>query len=105
MGTGASLPRLPRVRASPGATAGLELDKEFDQIRRYLEVTPEWDAIELVHEPRAMASNLLQLCEREEPDIVHFAGHADKAGRVQMHGADAIVRIPAQALGELFAVI
>ena len=94
------------LAANTDPNSRLELDKEFSQIRRFLDVTPEWDALEMVHEPEAEAAQLPQLLVREKPDIIHFAGHADKAGRVQLIGPNkGVSRIEPDALYQLLEAV
>jgi hypothetical protein len=94
------------LTANTDPAARLELNEELRQIRRFLDVSPEWDALEIVHEPEAEAVQLPQLLMRQKPDIIHFAGHADKAGRVQLIGPNrGVSRIEPDALYQLLKVV
>jgi len=95
------------VAANTDPDAILELDKEYERIRQYLYMTPEFDALEIVHEPKGSADSLLHLFERVQPDIVHFAAHADRKGRVKLHATDGggLTRVTPEALGQLFGAI
>lgn len=55
----------------------LHIDAEYNQIMKFLRLTPEWDALTFVNEVRAEGEQILQLLHNEKPDIVHFSGHGD----------------------------
>src|SRR5688572_12268022 len=91
------------VAANTNQQATLQLRREFEQIRGFLELTPEGDAIVLIDEQNPPATRLHDLILRKQPDVVHFAGHADAAGRLQFPQPNAAIgRITPDTLDGLF---
>jgi hypothetical protein len=94
------------LAANPVDTDLLRIGYEFRALQERLSVPELPVRIDLLPvlatEPKHLGKDLM----REQPTVVHFAGHGESDGCILLEGPDGNkVRIPAELLGEVFRAI
>lgn len=75
------------LASSPLDREELELDREFNLIRRRLEKSG-FGAIRMARERKVAAIELASLIMKHDPSIIHFSGHGDADGRLVFQSTD-----------------
>lgn len=92
------------MTAEPDGVARLRIDRELRQIREQVRSSELRDSINFEFRPATRITDLLQLLNEVEPDVVHFSGHGADAG-IALHDADDALRLLTNAeLDKLLAL-
>jgi len=91
------------LAASPDDLAHLALDKEVRGIQERLRTGEHRERFELVSEVAVRVSEVSGFLLQHKPTIVHFSGHGDSEGRLQLQDRqDQAFGVPIAAFADLF---
>ena len=93
------------LAASPRDLAPIRPDLELRKIREELQLDPNRDAFVLVDHVATRLTDISRALVRYKPDIVHFAGHGDEAGRLYVEDENGFGRpTNIDGMAELFGL-
>jgi hypothetical protein len=92
--------------ANPSDTTHLAIDREVREIRQRLYAALHGQHFQIEQEWAVSVGDLQAALLRHRPQLVHFSGHGDSSGKLQVLGTDSqAVSIPIHALGDLFHLV
>lgn len=98
--------RILFLAANPVGTAELQLIKEYKYIDEQLRKTKYRDQFDLEQEHAVSVTELQELLQRYEPNIVHFSGHGSEEHALILEGADGQPEmVTERALSNLFKIL
>ena len=92
--------------ANPSHMTHLAMDREVREIRQRLYATPYGQHFHFEQEWAVRVGDLQAALLRHRPHLVHFSGHGDPSGELQVLADDGqAVPIPTRALSDLFRLL
>ena len=90
------------LAADPSDQARLEIDREYREIKKQIQLGKNRDSIEFLIPEFALTINELIRAMNQNPSIVHFTGHGEKNGIIITNPENETKPMPAKALERLF---
>jgi len=81
--------RILFLSANPIDTSKLQLDKEFVEIQKLIQASPESDKFELSIDTNITPNKLQQAVQKYKPNIFHFSGHGFGTGELSLESRSA----------------
>lgn len=94
------------LAANPDNTVKLNLDNEFRDIKEKIKLSPNRDSFDIIHQPALRINDLQAALLEHNPNIVHFSGHGNNAGKIILENNQGCSEaVNPTALAELFEIL
>jgi hypothetical protein len=98
--------RLLLLAANPNDQGRLQLDEESREITHKIRAAAFRDRFQVIQRFAVRPDDLLQALNEDRPHIVHFSGHGNESGDIELVGVDGRSKsVSPSALQQLFRVV